>query len=68
MLYKTGSLSTKQLLPELDQVEQKELRKQQIIQKYGFIIDSVSSGLSDAIVGAIEGDRNCRASLLHAAV
>lgn len=45
----------KELLPVLDQIEQKELRQQQIIAKYGFIVDEVATGFSNAIVGLVKG-------------
>jgi len=45
----------KTLLPVLDELEQKELKQQQIMQKYGFIVSEVSRALSDSIVGVIKG-------------
>ena len=45
----------KELLPVLDQIEQKELRQQQIIEKYSFVVDGLASGLSDAITALVTG-------------
>lgn len=44
-----------ELLPILDQVEQKELRQQQILERYGFIQQEIQTAMSSAITAVITG-------------
>ena len=44
-----------ELLPILDEVEQKELRQQQILERYGFIQQEIQTAMSSAITAVITG-------------
>ena len=44
-----------ELLPVLDEIEQRELRQQQILERYGFIQQEISTAMSSAITAVVTG-------------
>lgn len=44
-----------QELTQIDQLEQAYMRQQQVLQRYGFVVDEIASGLSSAITALITG-------------
>ena len=44
-----------ELLPVLDEIEQRELRQQQILERYGFIQQEISTAMSSAVTAVVTG-------------
>lgn len=60
LLLEGRRLKYKELLPVLDQVEQKELQMQQTLQKLQPLTNALSQGLTDLFTGLIDGSKDAQ--------
>jgi len=60
LLLEGRKLKYKELLPVLDQVEQKELQMQQTLQKLQPLTNALSQGLTDLFTGLIDGSKDAQ--------